>query len=191
MIRPPPFSSRQVSFKPRLNVYLRFLGTVTHGQLRCNLSVTQRPQKREFFTKKNLLDTGENFLSMRIYMDLGKDMGDQTVLPDDIGNTARKTSAPSPIHFAEDMGRIAEEREAEASVVSKSFVVRNRIKAGPENLHVALREGVIEDEEPTPLGGSPAGVGFGIKPQDHLFAAEICQAYSGTIVCRHCKIRRL
>jgi hypothetical protein len=31
-------------------------------------------------------------------------------------------------------------------------------------LHVAVREGVIEDEEPAPLGGSPAGAGFGIKP---------------------------
>ncbi len=128
---------------------------------------------------------------MRARIDLSKDVGDDAVLINNVGNPARKTSAPSPIHFAEDMGRITEEREAEANVISKSFVVRNRIKAGPENLHVALREGVIEDEEPTPLGGSPAGVGFGIKPQDYLFAVEICQAYSGTIVCRHCKIRRL
>ena len=74
------------------------------------------------------------------------------------------------------MGCIAEEREAEASVVSKCFVVCNRVKADPENLHVTLREGIIEGEEPTPLGGSPPGVGFGIKPQDHLFTAQICQA---------------
>ncbi len=38
---------------------------------------------------------------------------------------------------------------------------------------VALREGVIEDEEPAPFGGSPAGTSFGIKPQDDLFATEI------------------
>ena len=124
-------------------------------------------------------------------IDLGKDMGDDAVLIYDVGNPARKTSAPSPIHFAEDMGRITEEREAEANVISKSFVVRNRIKAGPENLHVALREGVVEDEEPAPLGGSPAGVGFGIKPQDHLFAMEICQADARAIMRRHHKIRRL
>ena len=128
---------------------------------------------------------------MRARIDLSKDVGDDAVLINNVGNPARKTSAPSPIHFAEDMGRIAEEREAEANVISKSFVVRNRIKAGPENLHVALREGVIEDEEPTPLGGSPAGVGFGIKPQDHLFPAEIDQADGRAIVRRRRKIRRL
>ena len=137
------------------------------------------------------MHAGEHFLCMRTRIDLGKDVGDDAVLIHDIGNPARKTSAPSPIRFAEDMGRITEEREAEASVVSKGFVVRNRIKADPENLHVALREGVEEDEEPAPLGGSPPGVGFGIKPQDHLFPAEICQAYSGTIMRRHRKIRRL
>ena len=128
---------------------------------------------------------------MRTRIDLGKDVGDEAVLIYDVGNPARKTSAPSPIRFAQDMGRIAEQREAEASVVSKSFVVCDRVKADSENLHVALREGVVEDEEPAPLGGSPPGVGFGIKPQDHLFTAEVCQAYSGTIVRRHRKIRRL
>jgi hypothetical protein len=113
---------------------------------------------------------------MRTRIDLGKDVGDDTVLINDVGNPTRKPSAPSSICFAEDMGRIAEERKAEANVVSKGLVVCDRVKADPENLHVALREGVIEDEEPAPLGGSPAGVGFGIKPQDHLFPAEICQA---------------
>ena len=128
---------------------------------------------------------------MRARIDLSKDVGDDAVLINNVGNPARKTSAPSPIHFAEDMGRIAEEWEAEANVISKSFVVRNRIKAGSENLHVALRKGVIEGEEPTPLGGSPASVGFGIKPQDHLFAAEIDQADGRAIMRRHRKIRCL
>jgi hypothetical protein len=118
-------------------------------------------------------------------------MNNDPMLINDVGNPARKTSAPSPIRFAEDMGRIAEEREAEANVISKSFVVRNRIKADPENLHVALREGVIEDEEPTPLGSSPPGAGFGIKPQDHLFPTEIRQADGRAIMRRHRKIRRL
>jgi len=89
------------------------------------------------------------------------------------------------------MGRIAEEREAEASVVSKNSVVCDRVKADSENLNVALREGVVEDEEPAPLGGSPPGVGFGIKPQDHLFTAEICQADGRAIMRLHRKIRRL
>ena len=128
---------------------------------------------------------------MRTRIDLGKDVGDDAVFINDVGNPARKTSASSPIRFAQDMGRIAEQREAEASVVSKSLVVCDRVKAGPENLHVALREGVVEDEEPAPLGGSPAGVGFGIKPQDHLFPTEIRQADGRAIMRRHRKIRRL
>jgi hypothetical protein len=128
---------------------------------------------------------------MRTRVDLGKDVGDDAMLIYDVGNPTRKTSTSSSIRFAEDMGRIAEEREAEANVISKSFVVRNRIKADPENLHVALREGVIEDEEPTPLGGSPPGAGFGIKPQNHLFPAEICQADGRAIMRRRSKIRRL
>ena len=116
---------------------------------------------------------GEYFLGMRARVDLGKDVGDDAVLVDDVGNPACKPSAPSPIRFAEDMGRIAEEREAKASVVRKGFVVCYRVKANPENLHVALREGVIEGEEPAPFGGSPASAGFGIKPQDDLFATKI------------------
>ena len=119
------------------------------------------------------MHAGEHCLRMRTRIDLGKDVGNEAVLIHDVGNAARKPSTSSSIRFAEDMGRIAEQREAEASVVSKSFVVCDRVKADSENLHVALREGVVEDEEPAALGGSPPGVGFGIKPQDHLFAAEI------------------
>ena len=71
------------------------------------------------------------------------------------------------------MVRIAQEREAEASIVGKGSVGLDRIKAHAENLHVALREGVIESEEPAPFGGSPSGTGFGVKPQDNLFSMEI------------------
>ena len=110
---------------------------------------------------------------MRARVDLRKDVGDDAVLINDIGDAARKTSPPSPIRFAQDVVRIAEKWEAEASPVGKGFIVFDRIKTGPENLHVALREGVIEGEEPAPFSGSPAGVGFGIKPQHDLFATEI------------------
>ena len=117
-------------------------------------------------------------------------MGDDAVLINDVGDAARKTGAPSPIRFAQDMVRVAQEREAEAGAGSEDFIVFDRIKTGPENLDMALREGVIEGVEPTPFGGSPPGVGFGIKPQDHFFPTEICQAYTGAIMRRHGKIRR-
>ena len=110
---------------------------------------------------------------MRTRVDLRKDVGDDAVLINDIGDAARQTSAPSPIRFAQDMVRIAQEREAEAGIVRKGSVVFDRIEADPENLHVALREGVIEGEEPAPFSGSPPGAGFGIKPQDDLFSTEI------------------
>ena len=71
------------------------------------------------------------------------------------------------------MVRIAQEREAEASIVGKGSVVFDRIKAHAENLHVAPLKGVIESEEPAPFGGSPPGVSFGIKPQDDLFTTAI------------------
>jgi hypothetical protein len=138
-----------------------------------------------------LLYAGEHFLRMRTRVDLRKDVGDAAVLINDISDTARKTGAPSPIRFTQDMGRIAEEGEAEAGTVGKGFIVFDRIKTGPENLDVAPRKGVIESEEPAPFGGSPPGVGFGIKPQDHLFAAEIGQVYGRAIVRRHSKIRCL
>ena len=110
---------------------------------------------------------------MRARVDLGKDVGDDAVLIDNIGDAARQTGAPSPIGFAQHMVRIAQEREAEAGIVGKGSVVFDRIKAHAEDLHVALREGVIEGEEPAPFGGSPPGAGFGIKPQDDLFSTEI------------------
>ena len=110
---------------------------------------------------------------MRTRVDLGKDVGDDAVLIDNIGDAARQTGAPSPIGFAQNMVRIAQEREAEAGIVGKGSVVCDRIKTHAENLHMALRKGVIEGEEPAPFGGSPPGAGFGIKPQDDLFATEI------------------
>jgi hypothetical protein len=110
---------------------------------------------------------------VRARVDLGKDVSNDAVLINDIGDAARQTGAPSPIGFAQDMVRIAQERETEAGIVGKGSVVFDRIKAHAENLHVALREGVIEGEEPAPFGGSPPGAGFGIKPQDDLFPAEI------------------
>jgi hypothetical protein len=119
------------------------------------------------------LHAGEHFLSMRARVDLRKDVGDDAVLINDIGDTARQTGTPSPIGFAQDMVRVAQEREAETGIVGKGFVIFDRIKTHAENLHVALREGVIEGEEPAPFGGSPPGAGFGIKPQDDLFPAEI------------------
>jgi len=120
-----------------------------------------------------LLHAGEHFLGVRTRVDLGKDVGNDAVLINDIGDAARQTSAPSPIGFAQDMVRVAQEREAEAGIVGKGSVVFDRIKAYAENLYLALREGVIEGEEPAPFGGSPPGAGFGIKPQDDLFPVEI------------------
>ena len=110
---------------------------------------------------------------MRARVDLGKDVGDDAVLIDNIGDAARQTGAPSPIGFAQHMVRIAQEREAEAGIIGKGFIIFDRVETYPENLHMALREGVIEGEEPAPFGGSPPGAGFGIKPQDDLFATEI------------------
>jgi hypothetical protein len=138
-----------------------------------------------------LLYAGEHFLGMRTRVHPSKDVGDAAVLINDVGDAAGKTGAPSTIRCAQDMRCVAEEREAEAKTGSEDFIVFNRVKAGPENLHVALREGVIEGVEPAPFGAASPGVGFGIKPQDHLFAAEICQAHGGAIMRRHGKIRRL
>ena len=110
---------------------------------------------------------------MCIRVDLGKDVGNDAVLTNNIGNAARQAGAPSAIGLAQDMVRIAQEREAKAGIISKSLIRFDRVKAGTENLHIALREGVIEGEEPAPFGGSPPSAGFGIKPQDDLFATEI------------------
>jgi hypothetical protein len=110
---------------------------------------------------------------VRTRVDLRKDVGDDAMFINDIGDAARQTGAPSPIGFAQDMVRIAQEWETEAGIVGKGSIIFNRIKAHAENLHLALREGVIEGEEPAPFGGSPPGAGFGIKPQDDLFSTEI------------------
>jgi hypothetical protein len=120
-----------------------------------------------------LLHAGEHVPGMRARVDLSKDVGNDAVFIDNIGDAARQTGAASAIGLAQDMLRIAQERETEAGIVGKGSVVFDRIKADAENLHVALCEGVIEGEEPAPFGGSPPGAGFGIKPQDDLFATEI------------------
>jgi hypothetical protein len=95
------------------------------------------------------------------------------VLIDNIGDAARQTGAPSPIGFAQDMVRVAQERKAEAGIVGKGFIIFDRVETYPEHLHIALREGIVEGEEPAPFGSSPSGTGFGIKPQDDFFPTEI------------------
>jgi hypothetical protein len=119
------------------------------------------------------LHAGEHFLSVRTRVDLRKDVGNDTVLINDIGDAARQTGTPSPIGFAQDMVCIAQERETEAGIVGKGFIIFDCIETYPENLHIALREGIIEGEEPAPFGSSPSGTSFGIKPQDDLFPTEI------------------
>src|ERR1044072_4905648 len=99
---------------------------------------------------------------MRTRVDLSKDVGDDAVLVNDIGDTARQTGVSGPVGFAQDMVRIAQEWEAEASIVGKGFISCHRVETYPENLHVALREGIIEGEEPAPFGGSPPSASFGI-----------------------------
>ena len=110
---------------------------------------------------------------MRTRVDLRKDVSNDAVLINNIGDAARQTGTPSPVGFAQDMVRVAQEREGEACIVGKGSIVFDRITAHTENLHVALREGVIEGEEPAPFGGSSPGAGFGKKPQDDLLPAAI------------------
>jgi len=128
---------------------------------------------------------------VRTRVDLRKDVGNDAVLINDIGDAARQTGTPSPIGFAQNMVCIAQEREAEAGIVGKGFIIFDRIETHPENLHIALREGVIEGEEPAPFGGSSSGTSFGIKPQDDFFSTEIPQAYGRAVMCCGGKIRRL
>ena len=134
---------------------------------------------------------GQHFLGVSARVDPGKAVGDDAVRIDDIGDPAGKTSPPGTIRLAQDMVSVTQQREGKASPGSESVVVFDRVKTGPENLHVALREGIVEGTEPAPFGSSSCGIGFGIKPQDHLLAAEICQAHGGTIVRGNGKIRRL
>src|SRR5262245_17415777 len=118
-------------------------------------------------------------------------MRNDAVLINDIGDPAGKTSLPSAIRLAQDMVCITQQREGQASVGGEGFIVCNRVKTGPENLYVALRQSVIEITEPAPFGGSASGVGFGIKPQHNFLAAQICQVHAGTIVRGDGKIRCL
>jgi hypothetical protein len=120
-----------------------------------------------------LLHAGEHFLGVRTRVDLRKDVGNDAAFINDIGDAACQAGAPSPISFAQDMLRITQEREAEAGIIGKGFIIFDRVETYPKNLHIALREGVIEGEEPAPFSSSPPGASFGIKPQDDLFTTEI------------------
>lgn len=117
-------------------------------------------------------------------------MGDAAVFIDDVGDAAGKASASGAIRLTHDMIGVAQQWEGKAGSGGEGVIRLDRVKTGPENLHVTLREGIIEVTEPAPFGGSSTRIGFGIKPQDHLLATEIRQAYRGTIMCSDSKIRR-
>ena len=117
-------------------------------------------------------------------------MRDDAVRIDDVSDPAGKTSPPGAIRLAHDMVGVAQQWKGQAGSGSEGMIVFDRVKTGPENLYVALREGIIEVTEPVPFGRSSPGIGFGIKPQDDLLAAEICQAHSRTIMRGDRKIRR-
>lgn len=116
-------------------------------------------------------------------------MADDAVRINDVGNAAGETSLPGTIRLAHDMIGVAQQWKGQAGSGGEGVILFDRVKTGPENLHVALREGIIEVTEPVPLGRSSPGIGFGIKPQNDLLAAEICQAHGGTIMRGDGKIR--
>ena len=58
--------------------------------------------------RAGLLHAGEHFLGVRTRVDLSKDVGDDAVLINDIGDAARQTGVPSPIGLAQDMVRVAQ-----------------------------------------------------------------------------------
>ena len=118
-------------------------------------------------------------------------MNDHAMLIDNVGNAAGKPSASGAIRLTHDMIGVAQQWEGKAGSGGEGVIRFDRVKTGPENLHVTLREGIIEVTEPAPFGGSSPRIGFGIKPQDHLLATEIRQAHGGTIMCGDSKIRRL
>ena len=103
-------------------------------------------------------------------------MGDDAVCIDDVGDATGKSSPSGAIRLTHDMIGVAQQWEGKASSGGEGVIRFDRVKTGPENLHVTLREGIIEVTEPAPFGGSSRRIGFGIKPQDHLLAAEIRQA---------------
>ena len=138
---------------------------------------------------RGLLHAGQHFLSVGARVDPGKDMGNDAVFIDNVGDPAGKTSIPGAIRLAQDMVRVAQQREGKASVGGEGAVVFDRVKTSPENLHMALRESIMEVTEPAPFGSSAPGVGFGIKPQHDFLAAQICQAHGRTIVRGDGKIR--
>jgi hypothetical protein len=116
-------------------------------------------------------------------------MANDAMLIDDVRDAAGKPHAPGAIRPAHDMIGVAQQWEGKTDSGGEGVILFDRVKTGPENLHVALREGIIEVTEPAPFGRSSPGIGFGIKPQDHLLAKEICQAHGGTIMRGDGKIR--
>src|SRR5262249_25019622 len=94
------------------------------------------------------------------------------------------------IRPAQDMVSVAQQWKGQTSPGSEGVIVCDCIKTGPEYLHVALREGIIEVTEPVPFSASVPRISFGIKPQDHCLAAEVCQADGGTVVRGDGEIRR-
>src|SRR5262245_58250138 len=122
-----PLVLLQQRFRPRLTktTYLRYATLYCHTVLIHTLLI-YLPQELSLWlyppplshligepgTHGRLLHAGEHFLGVRTRVDLRKDVGDDAVLINDIGDAARQTGAPSPIGFAQNMVRIAQEREA-------------------------------------------------------------------------------
>ena len=124
-------------------------------------------------------------------IDSGKGMADDAVRINDVGNAAGKTSLPGTIRLAHDMIGVAQQWKGQAGSGGEGVILFDRVKTGPENLYIALRESIIEVTEPVPLGRSSPGIGFGIKPQNDLLAAEICQAHGVALVFESDRIRVL
>lgn len=135
------------------------------------------------------LHQGQHFPGMCTGGHTRERMDNNAVLIDEIGDATGKARCPSTIGLTQDMVGITEERKGKARFLGKRFVRGHRIKAGPKDLHITLCKGVMEVTEPVPFRCSAASIGFGIKPQHHFFAAQVCQAHGRTIMRGDSKIR--
>src|SRR2546427_7755491 len=150
-------------------------------------------RERKWFQRGEiLLERLELFPRIRLGIHLVMDLGDATLLVDDIRNAAGvfvTRSAGGAVGQADFPVGVTEQRKGKFVLLGKAGVVLNRVKADAEDLGVLRFVLVGQVPEPGTLGRSTAGVGLGEEPQHDFLAAKVTELHATAAMIGRFEIR--
>lgn len=136
----------------------------------------------------------QDFLGVLGWIDLGISLHDFLIRSDEIADAICILSFGAftrSVRHSHGPTRVAKEGKGEIELLGERPVLFDGVEADAQNLNVSFFERCNVIAEPATLGGSPRGVGFGIKPKENVSPGEIGELDRAARVIRQLEGRSL